>query len=90
MNPLLEMVIRAARGIELAALADEHQHAAEEGHGTPEAAASAHREAELLCRSVAERFSALASGHEFMARRMEDEHAKERRSGIEYRGGSAA
>lgn len=89
-HPLLDLNLRASHAVELAALADEQQQAADESHGTPEAAAHSHQDAVKALRDVAERFSHLADAHEFMARRMSYEDKRERATGIEYRRGDAA
>lgn len=87
---LLELIIRAGRAIDTAAMADDEQMAADESHGTPEAAASVHWNASSLCRTVGERFIALADGHALQAKRMERAQREERQTGVEYRRGDAA
>lgn len=90
MSDLLDLMIRASRAIDTAGNADEFQQAADETHGTPEAAASSHWDASSLCRQVGDRFLALADAHAFAAKRMERAQAEEKRTGVEYRSGDAA
>lgn len=85
-----ELIYRAARALDTSRMAEEDQYAADESHGTPEAAASAHWDAASLLRQVGERFLTLADSHTFEAKRMDREHRKEKATGVEYRLGNDA
>lgn len=90
MTDFFDLGNRTMRALEMAQLADEYQMAADEGHGTPEAARDAHWDSVSHLRTVTERLSVLMEAHTFQARRMDAENRKEIATGREYRGGSAA
>src|SRR4051812_29565009 len=81
---------RTMRALEMAREADEHQQAADETHGTPEAARDAHWDAVSHLRTVTERLSVLMEAHKFQARRMDYEQKRELRTGIEFKAGGDA
>lgn len=84
------MLIRSARAIDAFNDAQDYVQAADESHGTPEAAAKACWDAASLIRNVAQMFETLADSTTFQARRYEKAHREEQRTGVEHRGGSAA
>lgn len=85
MTDHFDLANATTRALKLCRLADEYQQAADEAHGTPEMAATAHADAAKHLRRAVKQLTALMDAHAFLARRMDQEHQREQRTGTEYR-----
>lgn len=83
-----DLLIRMARAVDSYNEAQDYIQAADESVGTPEAAAKACWDASSLLRSVGDQLTTLADSMVFAARRYEKADREEKRTGVEYRGGS--
>lgn len=85
-----ELLIRAARAVDAARTASEYGQSCDQGHDVPGTAARYEWDAASLLRDVSDRFHTLAEEFTFAAKRHDKAQREEDRTGVEYRGGSAA
>lgn len=85
-----ELMYRVARALDHSREAAETQHAADEGHDTPENAEKAHFDAAGAIGEVIERLTRLRERHAWDGKRMKHAYRAEQLTGVEFRGGDEA